>query len=193
MARPFCCRRVRSEPESNYFKLRGIPLSSLEKIIMTMDEFEAIRLADLEGLYQEQAAERMEISRPTFARVVESTRRKVADALVNGKALAIEGGAVKMPGERLFACNDCRHRWKVRYGTGRPEECPQCKSANINRSGEERGLVAGTEKGCGMGMAGGIEPATERKEDRKHENCSCFAGWKLYFAPFWALCLFYCL
>ena len=147
MARPFCCRHVSSEPESNYFKPRGIPLSSLEEIIMTMDEFEAIRLADLEGLYQEQAAERMGISRPTFARVVESARRKVADALVNGKALAIEGGVVKMLGERLFECNDCRHQWKVRYGTGRPQECPQCKSANINRAAEERGLGRGPGKG----------------------------------------------
>jgi predicted DNA-binding protein (UPF0251 family) len=151
MARPFSCRRVSSEPESDYFKPRGIPLSSLEEINMTMDEFEAIRLADLEGLYQEQAAERMGISRPTFARVVESARRKVAYALVNGKALAIEGGVVKMLGERSFACNDCRHQWRLRYGTGRPEECPECKSANIARAAEERGPGRGKQRGMRKG------------------------------------------
>jgi len=151
MARPFCCRRVASEPESNYFKPRGIPLSSLEEVTMTVDEFEALRLADLEGLYQEQAAERMGISRPTFGRIVESAHRKVADALVNGKALKIEGGEVKMLGQRLFRCNDCQHAWSVPYGTRRPPECPQCKSVNICRAAEERGL----DQGRGRGMQRG--------------------------------------
>lgn len=148
MARPFCCRQVASEPESNYFKPRGIPMSSLEEVTMTVDEFEALRLADLEGLYQEQAAERMGISRPTFGRIVESAHRKVADALVNSKALNIEGGEVKMLEQRLFRCNDCQHSWSVPYGTGRPAECPQCKSANICRAAEERGLGRG--RGSGM-------------------------------------------
>ena len=64
-----------------------------------MDEFEAIRLADLEGLYQEQAAERMNVSRQTFGRIVEAARRKVAQALFDGLALRIEGGEVEMPDE----------------------------------------------------------------------------------------------
>jgi uncharacterized protein len=68
----------------------------LEEIIVTLDELEALRLADLNGLYQEQAAWRMKISRPTFSRIVEEARRKVADALINGKALRLEGGAVVM-------------------------------------------------------------------------------------------------
>ncbi len=59
---------------------------------MTLDEFEALRLADLEGLYQEEAARRMNVSRPTFSRIVDAARRKTADALVHGKALCIEGG-----------------------------------------------------------------------------------------------------
>jgi uncharacterized protein len=150
MARPFCCRRVAAEPESNYFKPRGVPLISLEEVRMTMDEFEALRLADLEGLYQEAAAARMEISRPTFGRIVESAHRKVADALVNGKALKIEGGEVKMPGQRLFRCNDCQHTWSVPYGTAWSSACPACKSANLCRAPEDRGRGRGIHHGgCG--------------------------------------------
>jgi len=148
MARPFCCRRVDAEPETNYFKPRGIPMSSLEETTMTVDEFEAIRLADFEGLYQEQAAERMEISRPTFGRIIESAHKKVADAMVNSKALRIEGGEVKMLGQRLFQCNDCHHTWSVPYGGGRPGECPQCKSANVCRAAQDRG--PGRRGGKGM-------------------------------------------
>jgi len=70
---------------------------------MTLDEFEAIRLADLDGLYQEKAAEQMNVSRPTFSRIVESAHRKLADALVHGKALVIGGGVVEI-GRRRRCC-----------------------------------------------------------------------------------------
>jgi len=96
MARPRNCRRIGSLPEINYFKPRGIPLSVLKEVILTVDEFEAIRLADLEGLYQEQAAEKMNVSRQTFGRMIESAHRKVADTLIQGKALRIEGGEFEM-------------------------------------------------------------------------------------------------
>ena len=66
MARPKRCRRIGSTPGSSYFKPRGIPLSALEEVVLSFDEFEAVRLADLEGLYQDQAAEKMGISRQTF-------------------------------------------------------------------------------------------------------------------------------
>jgi len=134
MARPIQCRRVSSMPESSYFKPRGIPLCSLEEVVLTMDEFEAIRLADLEGLYQEEAAEKMKVSRPTFGRIIESARRKIAEALVKGKALKIEGGQVELASIRQFRCDDCLHAWKLPYGTGRPEGCPSCKSDNIHRT-----------------------------------------------------------
>jgi len=147
MARPRQCRRVGSVPESNYFKPRGIPISALEEVVLTVDEFEAIRLADLEGLYQEQAAERMNISRQTFGRIIESGHRKVADALVGGKALKIEGGAFETVSVRKFRCQDCQHPWELPYGTGRPESCPSCRSRNIRRAeeggGTNRRLVPG--------------------------------------------------
>ncbi len=91
MPRPFKCRRVRCKPDANYFKPRGIPLSELQEIGLTLDEFEAVRLADLEGLYQEDAAKKMAVSRQTFGNIVGSARKKIADALVNGKALKISG------------------------------------------------------------------------------------------------------
>jgi len=92
--RPFCCRRVAGEPAVSIFKPIGIPVRHLDEIVMTLDEFEAIRLADLEGLYQEQAAMQMKVSRPTFSRIIETAHRKVAAALVAGKALRIEGGPI---------------------------------------------------------------------------------------------------
>lgn len=73
---------------------------------MTLDEFEALRQADLGGLYQEQAAEQMGVSRPTFSRIIESAHRKVADALVHGKALRIEGGPVHHEGLRCCELHD---------------------------------------------------------------------------------------
>jgi predicted DNA-binding protein (UPF0251 family) len=143
MARPRHCRRVGSLPESNYFKPRGIPLSALEEIILTVDEFEAIKLADLESLYQEQAAEKMNISRQTFGRIIESAHKKVAEALVKGKALKIEGGEFEMASRRKFRCDDCQHSWELPYRTGRPENCPSCKSGNIHRAQQDRGYDRG--------------------------------------------------
>jgi len=80
-----------------YFKPAGVPACTLEQVTLTLDEVEALRLADLQGLYQEQAAAQMKISRPTFARIIEVARRKVAEALIHGKALRIEGGTVTLP------------------------------------------------------------------------------------------------
>jgi predicted DNA-binding protein (UPF0251 family) len=80
-------------PSADYFKPRGIPLSSLQEIGLTIDEFEAIRLADLEGLYEENAAEKMNVSRQTFGNIVAAAHKKIADAIVNGKALKIVGGS----------------------------------------------------------------------------------------------------
>ena len=109
MPRPRHCRRVAQLPQTNYYKPRGIPLSVLEEVTLTVDEFEAIRLTDLEGLYQADAAEKMSISRQTLGRILESAHRKIADALVNGKALLIKGGPIEImaassepPGPRDF-------------------------------------------------------------------------------------------
>jgi predicted DNA-binding protein (UPF0251 family) len=92
-------RHIGFKPCASLFKPAGVPACTLEQVTLTLDEVEALRLADLNGLYQEQAAEQMKISRPTFSRIIEEARRKVADALIHGKALRLEGGAVRMKGE----------------------------------------------------------------------------------------------
>ncbi len=142
MVRARKCRRVCCEPFVNYFKPRGVPLIALEKISLTVDELEAVRLKDLERLDQEQAAATMNVSQPTFHRILESAHNKIADGLVKGKAIRIEGGdyAVR-EGERLFKCYDCENEWKEPYGTPRPVKCPKCKSMNIHRAPEDRGYA----------------------------------------------------
>lgn len=94
MPRPYCRRRVAGSPKASAFKPVGTRMCELDEVVLALDEFEAIRLADLDGLYQEKAAAEMQVSRPTFSRIIESAHRKVADALVHGKALRIEGGSV---------------------------------------------------------------------------------------------------
>jgi predicted DNA-binding protein (UPF0251 family) len=148
MARPKCARFVNDFPLTTFFKPRGIPLMELEKVTLAFDEYEALRLADLDGLYQEDAAIRMKISRATFGRILVSAHRKVAEALINGKAIKIEGGVVKMAQKRMFQCSDCEHSWEVPFGTGRPPACPQCESNNIHRAEADRGHERG---GRGMG------------------------------------------
>jgi predicted DNA-binding protein (UPF0251 family) len=119
-------------------------MSRLEEVVLSVDELEAVRLADLEGLYQDDAAARMGVSRPTFARVVAAAHRKVAEALVKGRALRIGGGPVAFVGERQFRCESCRHEWSLPFGTGRPGGCPSCGSGTFLRTdagprGEARG------------------------------------------------------
>lgn len=96
MARPQKPKNVCQQPKVNLFKPAGKPMAGISPISLTLDEYEAIRLADLEGLYQEEAADLMNTSRQTFARIVESAHRKVAEALVKGLPLLIEGGTVNL-------------------------------------------------------------------------------------------------
>lgn len=105
MPRPCCCRLVAGEPAVALFKPAGRRACDIGLIGMTLDEFEALRLADLEGLYQEQAAARMGVSRSTFGRIVESAHRKVAEALVWGKALRIQGGPVRCQSAATGPCD----------------------------------------------------------------------------------------
>lgn len=109
MPRPIKCRRVAFIPGITYFKPAGIPLRELEENLITIDELEAIRLKDIEDLEQEQCAIKMGVSRATFQRIVESARRKITDALLNGKAIKIEGGTFEvssLPCKCLSGCED---------------------------------------------------------------------------------------
>ncbi len=127
MVRPRKDRYVAFNPEVSYFKPRGIPMFELEEIQLTVDEREAIRLADLLGMSHEEAGRQMGVSRATFGRITQQARRKVADALINGKAINVEGGNFRIiTGPRLFKCDGCGHEWEEPMGTGRPEKCPEC-------------------------------------------------------------------
>jgi uncharacterized protein len=120
MSRPQCCRWIAGRPIATVFHPEGIPAPERIEIVLTLDEFEAIRLADLEGLYQEQAAERMSVSRPTFGRILAVAHRKVAEALVHGKTLKIEGGTIRMERLRILRC-----------------ECPRCRRPGaVDSAGE---------------------------------------------------------
>lgn len=130
MVRPKCPRQVNSMPGSTYFKPRGIPVTALEEVVLSDDEFEAIRLADYEGLYQEAAAERMNVSRPTFGRILESARRKTADALLNGKALRIEGG------HETTLCPRCNQAINLPDSKNKML-CPYCKKTLREIKGED--------------------------------------------------------
>ncbi len=137
MSRPDKCRFINVQPNVTVFKPGGIPARSLETVELQLDELEALRLSDLEGLYHEEAASQMGVSRATFGRIIERARRKVADTLINGKMIVIQGGNIRVSAMRNFECMDCGNRFQEPYGTGRPEECPSCGGENIYRIAEE--------------------------------------------------------
>jgi hypothetical protein len=93
--RPKKTRWVRCEPRERCFKPQRKPLSKLEGVVLSIDEFEAMRLSDLGNLDQEQIAKLMEVHRSTISRIIDSAHRKIADALVNIKAIKIKGGCCK--------------------------------------------------------------------------------------------------
>ena len=108
MPRPVQPRTIEFVPRVTFFKPAGIPRVELEEVALTLDELEAVRLADLNGLYQETAAPKMDISRSAFARILESARHKIADALIHGKSLKLEGGPVRAGSGRAGVCpRDC--------------------------------------------------------------------------------------
>lgn len=106
MPRPRSKRRIYGPPRFSHFKPVGVPRRLLGAVTLTVDEYEAIRLADYEGLEQQPASERMGISRSTFSRLVDAARRKLAESVVEGKELRIEGGAVDLE-HTLRRCRDC--------------------------------------------------------------------------------------
>jgi len=132
MPRPHKCRYVGDAPVVTVFKPAGIPAKSLELVELRLDELEALRLADREGLYQEQAAQKMGISRATFGRLLEQAHRKVAQALFEGKGLSFTGGAVASPIVRGFVCRNCGKQFDVPPGAAHPSECPYCQSHDIS-------------------------------------------------------------
>jgi len=142
VARPPKERRVEYIPEIKYFKPAGVPMREIDDINLTMDEVEAIRLKDLEGLTQKECSDRMEISRPTFQRVLIAARAKIARALIGGKAIRFQGGDYRLASKK-YHCDSCGntfnapYHWRGRGGRRRNQDisCPECGNPldNLNK------------------------------------------------------------
>jgi predicted DNA-binding protein (UPF0251 family) len=156
MRRAYRKRRVHTPPRFGHFKPVGVPRRVLNQIEVTLDEYEAIRLADYEGLEHLEASERMDISRPTFTRLVEKARRKVAQSIIEGKELVIGGGNFDFV-NTLHHCRDCGEI------TSQPidddtDHCHDCGSENIENL---------AERFAGRGCEGGRKRHRKRQDEGK--------------------------
>jgi len=97
MARPHRLRLIENFPDCSYFKPQGIKLNNLNVVVLKLDEYETLRLKDYEGLSEIDASKKMEISQPTFNRLYVDAKKKIVKAIIEGLAIKIEGGNVKMP------------------------------------------------------------------------------------------------
>ncbi len=129
MTRPRKLKLVEEAPRSDYYKPRGIPMRELEETRIAYEELEALRLVDLERLYQEDAAKRMGISRQTLQRMVTGARAKVVGAILSGKALRIQGGDyVFHEGAGAYRCGKCGKEVPFSSGKRRSEwRCTSCQ------------------------------------------------------------------
>jgi len=121
MPRPQKCRRVCALPEAGEFVPKGSTHGE-EAVLLQVDEYEAIRLIDLFGLTQEECAAQMEVARTTVTSIYERARRKLADAIVNGKRLIIQGGSIRMCGGEPHGCGRCRCRRCAPPAAGKEED-----------------------------------------------------------------------
>ena len=128
MPRPKTKRSIAERPEITWFKPAGVPLRKLDEVVLTLDEMEAMRLTDLDGMYQEKAAEHMAVSRQTVGRILSSAHRKVAEALVKGKAIRIEGGPVRFRGCECKRCADKVAHGENPYCTGESGGSQTCEA-----------------------------------------------------------------
>lgn len=154
MPRPRRCRCVCSQPRTSWFGPHGHPGSGGGEVVLTVDELEAVRLADLRGLYQEDAAARMGISRQTFGRIVQEARKKIAESLVEGKALRIRGGDYTLA-RAVCSCTGCGHTWGLAADASMPCCCPECGSAALACDPQEEGALPPGRPGRKGGPFGG--------------------------------------
>ncbi len=168
MPRPPIERSVAGVPRVTLFKPAGVPARELEQLQLAVDELEAIRLVDLEGLSHEQAASVMGVSRQTVGRVLECGRGKVAEALVGGKAILIGGGQYRVEPQQV-RCFSCQQRWIAEAEPGPAPACPKCGSTDVGvcwgadgqcarRRGHGKGAGRGGPhgRGCGGGRRKGM-------------------------------------
>lgn len=135
MSRPRKKRRVHFVPKIRYFVPHKVPEGLIKENVLKIEELEALRLRDIEGLDQENCAIKMNISRQTYQRVLSEARRKIVDSLINGKAIRIEGGNFDLHFGKVL-CTECNNNWFESYDNfikiGRGNfKCPNCKSNRI--------------------------------------------------------------
>ena len=119
MARPRKNRKIRCNPAAYYFKPRGIPMQSLDEIIIDQDELEALRLADILDHSHEEAARKMKVSRATFGRIIGRARHKTANGILNGKAIRINEDRENYSNiSRTEYCKGCGRDWKLNLNPG---------------------------------------------------------------------------
>ncbi len=155
MREPYRKRRIHQPPGFKNFKPIGIPRNKLKSITLTVDEYEAMRLADYLGLEHLEASEKMAISRPTFTRVIEKARHKIARAIVDGMELVVEGGNIEFA-NTLHHCRDCGEE-QVKPYHEYTADCPECGSDNVEDI---------------AGKFIGQENSDKKKEDTENMNAS---------------------
>ena len=135
MARPTKWRKIENMPTIPYFIPSDKDVAEVPENILKLEELEAVRLKDLEGLEQSECAEKMEVSRPTFQRILLSAREKITDSLVNGKIIHIEGGNFTQ-NICPVSCLDCGKEWMESYENmesikNGEYSCPACGSTKV--------------------------------------------------------------
>ena len=129
MPRPQNNRIVNKPPLYIEFKPIGVPSISLKKVNLTLDEYEAIRLADYKRFNHEEAADQMNISRSVFSRLIDTARKKFAEFMIQGRILSIDGGNVHFS-NNIIKCTDCGYMFKIKIDTP-ISNCPDCDSTNL--------------------------------------------------------------
>jgi len=136
MSRPVKLRRIKEVPTYNYFKPVGVPKINLTEVSIKVEEFEAMRLKDVEKLNQEECAELMKVSRQTFQLIIDNARRKVATALIEGNAIKIEGGNYTL-NICKYECSNCGEILQFAYEND-VKKCPNCGELSLScKSGSE--------------------------------------------------------
>jgi len=161
VGRPQHSRWIKQIPKITRFKPSGVPAKILEQIQLTIDELEAIRLADLKGSYHKQTAEKMKVSRQTFGRIINSAHKKVAEALVLGKSILIEGGTIMPIGQQrglgaigYCICPKCEEKIPPRRGIlCLQERCPKCGSKMIREGSFHHNLYQQKKREREMNVA----------------------------------------
>lgn len=169
MPRPVKWRRIAQMPDHRYFIPEGVEGENLDENILKIEELEALRLKDLENLDQESCASAMRVSRQTFQRIYNVAKTKVADSLINGKAIRIQGGNYTR-NICLFVCDNCGYEWENKVenlGGSKVVSCPECGDQRVNcdKRAETEYCDTNCERpGMGRGRGDGMGRGRNRRK-----------------------------